>query len=168
MVNITYVLLAAILSTPNWLVSPAMTVTWESVSQYAKSMPSIDEVAIRNGWIQEGPPSQKITAAYMVIENHGHADITLQSASTPIAQTTELHKMELTDGIMKMRRVDSINIPAGGSVELKPGGYHLMVIGLTRELKEGDMVSIALTFSDGLRKNVKVPVKLRSAMIKEG
>jgi hypothetical protein len=125
------------------------------------------EIVIRDGWVQEGPPSQKITAAYMVIENHGKADVALKSASTSAADVVELHKMELTDGLMKMRRVDSINIPAGGKAELKPGGYHLMVIGLKQPLREGDMVSISLEFSDDQRQTIRIPVKPRSAMIKE-
>ena len=125
------------------------------------------EIVIRDGWVQEGPPSQKITAAYMVIENHGQADVALKSASTSAADVIELHKMELADGLMKMRRVDSINIPAGGKAELKPGGYHLMVIGLKQPLKEGDMVSISFEFSDEERQTIKLPVKPRSAMVKE-
>ena len=96
------------------------------------------EVLIRDGWVQEGPPSQTITAAYMTIENHTGANISLKSASTEVARTVELHKMELVDGMMKMHRVETIDIPAGGSAELKPGGYHLMVIGLKKALKEGD------------------------------
>ena len=122
------------------------------------------KVLIRSGWVQEGPPSQTITAAYMTIENQTGADISLRSASTEVAQTVELHKMELLDGIMKMRRVQTIDIPAGGTTELKPGGYHLMVIGLKKELKEGDNVTIALEFSNGLRKTITIPVKPRSAM----
>ena len=122
------------------------------------------KVLIRGGWVQEGPPSQTITAAYMTIENQTGADISLRSASTEVAQTIELHKMELLDGIMKMHRVEAIDIPAGGKAELKPGGYHLMVIGLKKELKEGDKVTIALEFSNGLRKTITIPVKPRSAL----
>jgi len=127
-----------------------------------------NEVSIRDGWVQEGPPSQTITAAYMTIENHTGADIALRSANTEVAQTIELHKMELIDGIMKMHRVGTIDIPAGGTAELKPGGYHLMVIGLKKELKEGDKVTITLAFSNDLRKTITIPVKPRSAMVKEG
>lgn len=131
-------------------------------------VPPKPNIVISNGWVQEGPSSQKITAAYMIIENHGQADVALKSASTSSADVIELHKMELVDGLMKMRRVDSINIPAGGKVELKPGGYHLMVIGLKQPLKEGDIVSISLEFSGDLRETVRLPVKPRSAMVNEG
>jgi len=126
------------------------------------------DVLIRNGWVQESPPSQTITAAYMTIENHTGADISLRSASTAVAQTVELHKMELVDGMMKMHRVQLIDIPAGGTAELKPGGYHLMVIGLKKELKEGDKVTITLEFSSDRRETITIPVKPRSAMAKEG
>jgi periplasmic copper chaperone A len=126
------------------------------------------DVVIRDGWVQETPASQTITAAYMVIENRSDADLTLKAASSPAARVIELHKMELTDGLMKMRRVDSIDIPAGGMVELKPGGYHLMVIGLNHQLREGELVSLTLQFSNDVRKSIRVPVKPRSAMMKEG
>lgn len=122
------------------------------------------QVEIKGAWVQEGPPSQTITAAFMVIENHGSTEIALLSASTDAARVVELHKMELEDGMMRMHRVDSIRIPAGGSVELKPGGYHLMVIGLKKNLKEGDEVSFALQFSGEIRKTLKVPVKRRDSM----
>lgn len=138
--------------------------TWSSTA-FVSDEP---EVLIRDGWVQEGPPSQTITAAFMVIENHTGAAISLRSANTDVAQVVELHKMELSDGMMKMRKVELIDIPAGGIAELKPGGYHLMVIGLKKQLKEGDQVTITLQFSNDIRKTVTIPVKPRSAMVKEG
>ena len=122
------------------------------------------QVEIKGAWVQEGPPSQTITAAFMLIENHGPDEIALLSASTDAARVVELHKMELEDGMMRMHRVDSIKIPAGGSVELKPGGYHLMVIGLKKDLKGGDEVSFTLQFSGEIRKTLKVPVKRRDSV----
>jgi len=104
----------------------------------------------------------------MTIENHTGAAIALRSAGTEVAQTVELHKMELVDGMMKMHRVEAIDIPAGGTAELKPGGYHLMMIGLKKALKAGDKVTIKLEFSNDLRKTITIPVKPRSAMVKEG
>jgi periplasmic copper chaperone A len=99
----------------------------------------------------------------MSIENHAAADTSLVSASADAARVVELHKMELEDGMMKMRRVESIRIPAGGQVELKPGGYHLMVIGLKRELKEGDEVELTLRFTGDVVKTLSVPVRKRDS-----
>jgi copper(I)-binding protein len=120
------------------------------------------KIVIKDAWVQEGPPSQKITAAFMLIENHNSAEISLLSASTDAARVVELHKMELEDGMMSMRKVDSINVPAGGMIELKPGGYHLMLIGLNKALKEGEDVKVTLRFSNDIRKTITVPVKKRS------
>jgi periplasmic copper chaperone A len=126
-----------------------------------------DKLVVSDAWVQEGPPSQKITAAFMSIENHAAADTSLVSASTDAARAVELHKMELEDGMMRMHRVESIRIPAGGQVELKPGGYHLMVIGLKRELKEGDEVKLTLLFTGDVAKTVSVPVRKRDSAQEE-
>jgi len=169
-----FVLLLSLLLAPNVLGHRSQTKRASSAGPYSISSSIAfareeDGVLISDGWVQESPPSQTITAAYMKIENQTAADISLRSASADdAAQTIELHKMELVGSIMKMRRVETIDIPAGGTAELKPGGYHLMVIGLKKELKEGDKVTITLEFSGGLRKTITVPVKPRSAMVKEG
>lgn len=123
-----------------------------------------DKIVVKDTWIQEGPPSQKITAAYMVIENHNSEEIALLSASTDAARVVELHKMEMEDGMMRMRRVDSISIPAGGTVALEPGGYHLMVISLNKELREGDVAKVTLRFSSAIQKTLAVAIKNRSSM----
>jgi hypothetical protein len=169
-----FALLLSLMVAPNMWSRPSPSkLSADSAEQYStwsSPLPVRDEreVLIRDGWVQEGPPSQTITAAYMTIQNHSGADISLKSASTEAAQTIELHKMELVAGMMKMHRVETIDIPAGGTVELKPGGYHLMVIGLKKELKEGDKVTITLEFSGDLRRTITIPVKPRSAMVKEG
>src|SRR6478752_3368647 len=62
-----------------------------------------DSLEIREGWVQEGPPSSTITAAFMVIENHTKFDVTLESVNTDAAKVVEMHVMELTDGMMKMK-----------------------------------------------------------------
>ena len=141
---------------------PAHFATASSVSEG-----DADRLVVRDAWVQEGPPSQKITAAFMLIENHAAVDASLVSASTDAARAVELHKMELEDGMMKMHRVESIRIPAGGQVELKPGGYHLMVIGLNRELKEGDEVKLTLLFTGDVAKTVTVPVRKRDSAQEE-
>jgi len=142
--------------------SSSLHVSSSPANKTLSALPADDQqVVIKAAWVQEGLPSQKTTAAYMLIENHGPNEIELLSASTEIANVVELHKMQLEDGMMRMRRVDSIRIPAGGNVELKPGGYHLMVIGLKKEIKEGDAVPFILQFSGQITKTINVPVKRR-------
>jgi periplasmic copper chaperone A len=127
-----------------------------------------DKIVIRDAWVQEGPPSQKITAAFMLIENHNANAISLLSAGTDAARVVELHEMLIEEGMMRMRKVDAINVPAGGVVKLEPGGYHLMVIDLNRELKAGEQVRVTLQFSNSVEKTINVPVKNRDSMSEEG
>ncbi|MCS6938489.1 MAG: copper chaperone PCu(A)C [Roseiflexaceae bacterium] len=87
------------------------------------------------------------SAAYMVIRNTGNEPDKLIAASTDVAKTVELHTVVEEGGMMRMRQVEGgIDIPAKGEVVLKPGGFHVMLIGLTRDLNAGDKVQLTLTF----------------------
>jgi hypothetical protein len=80
------------------------------------------------------------------------------SASSPAAKTVELHTHMHENGMMKMRQVPNINIPAGGDALLKPGGLHIMLIGLTQELKKDVPVSVTIKYEDGSEKALSLPV----------
>ena len=121
------------------------------------------KVVVRDAWIQEGPPSQNVAAAFLVIENQGAADIALVSARVAEASAVELHKMENTGDVMKMRQLDMIPIAAGSRTELQPSGLHLMLIGLSRPLKQGDQVPVTLQFSNAAQKVVQMTVRKRDA-----
>jgi hypothetical protein len=87
------------------------------------------------------------SAAYMVIRNTGSAPDKLIAARSDVAKTVEIHTVIEENGMMQMRPVEGgIEIPAGGEVELKPGGYHVMLIGLTRDMNAGETVQITLQF----------------------
>ena len=129
----------------------------------AASAPAPNQIVIKDAWIQEGPPSQNVAAAFLVVENQGAADIALLSAKADVATAVELHKMESVGDVMKMRRLDLIPVTAGGRAELQPSGLHLMLIGLSKPLKQGDEVSLTLQFSNAAQKTVRVPVKKRDA-----
>ena len=97
--------------------------------------------------IAEGRP----TAVYMTITNDGEEDDVLQAVRSPKAERVEVHQTKMgDDGIMRMRPVeDGLPIPAGDDVALAPGGYHVMVIGLSESLAEGDKLSLTLEFAKG-------------------
>jgi copper(I)-binding protein len=122
-----------------------------------------NQIIIKDAWIQEGPPSQKVAAAFLVIENQGAADIALLSAKADVAGAVELHKMEAAGEVMKMRRLDLIPVPAGGRAELQPAGLHLMLVGLSKPIRQGDEVSVTLQFSNSAQKTFRVPVRKRDA-----
>jgi hypothetical protein len=99
------------------------------------------------------------SAVYMTLVNStGQADALL-SAATDAADIVELHLSSMDDGIMRMRPVDRIDLPANGQAELVPGGYHVMLIGLTRDLNEGDMIDLTLNFEQAGALELSVPVR---------
>ncbi|MCS7084118.1 MAG: copper chaperone PCu(A)C [Aquificaceae bacterium] len=112
-------------------------------------------IAVKNGWVREVPQASRATAAYMQIENKSSQADKLVSASSPAAAITEIH--ETVDG--KMRKIQSIDIPANSKVELKPGGLHIMLIDLKNPLKEGDKVDLTLRFEKAGEVKLQLPVK---------
>jgi hypothetical protein len=98
-------------------------------------------------------------AIYVTLSNSGSQPDALVSASTDVAQKTELHETTRDGGVMKMRPVKEIPVPAGGKTELKPGGYHIMLMGLKHDLKPGEKVAVTLKFEHGGEAQVEAPVK---------
>jgi len=112
-------------------------------------------LVIRNVWARAASQADALSAVYMVIENTGEQPDRLLHAHCDAAGTVELHETKMEGGVMKMQPVDGIDIPAKGTVELKPGGLHVMLIGLTRDLNPGDEIEVELHFD----KAGHVPVK---------
>lgn len=103
-----------------------------------------------------------VGAGYVTIVNTGKAADQLVSASSPVASKTEIHTMTMDGGVMKMRPLpNGLGIPAGKTTSLKPGGYHLMLIGLKAPLVEGKLVPLTLTFAKA--GTVKVELKVEAA-----
>ena len=110
-------------------------------------------ISISDAWVRNPPISDQPGAAYLVIQNNGAAD-KLLSVTSDIAQAIELHESMESNGMMQMSPVPNIPVPANSKVELKPGGFHMMLIGLTHPLKTGDNVQLTLNFE----KAGKIPV----------
>lgn len=118
-----------------------------------------DNVMVNNPYVRAVPAGQPNSAAFMTLMNHGDKAVAVVGGSSPAANVVELHTHVHEGGMMKMRRIDKIDVDAGGSTELKPGGLHVMLIGLQQELKEGINVSVTLKFDDGSSKTIEAPVK---------
>lgn len=97
-------------------------------------------------------------AAYMTLTNDGDSDDRLVGAASDVAETVELHETTTEDGSMSMQQVTGIDIPAGGEAVLEPGGYHVMLIGVTEELAESGTVDITLTFDNADEQTVTAEV----------
>lgn len=105
------------------------------------------DISIEAPWSRATPGGAKVGAGYLTIKNAGASSDRLVSATADIAETTEIHQMSMTGGMMKMRQVtDGVAVPAGGTVALAPNAYHLMFLGLKEPLKEGETFSGTLTF----------------------
>ncbi len=99
------------------------------------------------------------SAVYVTLTNAGAQADSLVSASSDVAQTVELHEAKHEGGVMKMRPVQAIPVPPNGKTELKPGGYHIMLMGLKHDLKPGEKVAVTLKFERGGEVRVEAPVK---------
>lgn len=104
-------------------------------------------IRIENAWARATPAAAKVAAGYLTIVNEGAEPDRLLSASAPFAGAAEIHQTRMADGVMKMRRApDGIAVPPKATVVLAPSSYHLMFMGLSEPLKEGDSVPGTLTF----------------------
>ena len=107
----------------------------------------LGDLQIDHPWARATPHSAKVAGGFVAVANKGAADDRLVSATAEIAEHAEIHEMAMKDGVMTMRPLaDGVVVPAGGEVALKPGGYHLMFIGLKRMLKQGESFAGTLTF----------------------
>lgn len=116
------------------------------------------DVQVKDPYARAVPPGQPNSAAFLTLSNTSAEPKALVAAASPVAATVELHSHIHEDGMMRMRRVERIDIPAGGSVSLEPGGLHLMLIGLKGNLTPGDQVDLTLSFDDGSQSRVLIPV----------
>ena len=117
-----------------------------------------DPIVISNAWIRESPPGASITAAYITIQTS--EDDKLMAITTDAAEKAEIHTSTVNDqGMVKMQMLDSVDIPSGELVEFKPGGTHIMLIGLSRQLKNNDEVKISLEFEKLGLKEVTAQVR---------
>jgi copper(I)-binding protein len=108
---------------------------------------ALAQVDVSNAWARGTVPAQTATGVFMTL--HAHAPARLVGVSTPAAATAEVHEMKMENNVMRMRAVDGIELPAMKDVELKPGGYHVMLSGLKAPLKAGDVVPVTLTIEQG-------------------
>ncbi len=107
---------------------------------------TVGSLKLTDLWSRATPPKAPTAAGYLTITNEGAEEDKLVSVSSPIAEKSEIHLMETTDGVMTMKPVDGVTIGAGETVDLKPGSYHLMFIGLKDAVTEGGDVAVTLTF----------------------
>jgi hypothetical protein len=118
-----------------------------------------ESVSANEPFVRMAPAGMANTGAFMVLKNADSKDHKVVKAESPVAKVVELHTHTKVGEMMEMRPVKDIEIKTKGETVLKPGGLHVMLIGLKQNLKEGDNVAITLTFEDGSSKKVEAPVR---------
>lgn len=119
------------------------------------------QVVVADPWVRATVPQQTGTGAFMKLTSD--TDSKLVAADSPVAKHVEVHEMAMENHVMKMRQIPGLELPAGQTVELKPGGYHIMLIDLHEQVKEGQQVPLTLTFEapDGGRSSLELQVPVR-------
>ena len=126
----------------------------------------VGPIKIEHAFTRATMPGQQVAGGFMKIENKtGPAD-QLLSASSPAAGEVQLHEMAMEGNVMKMRQVKDIAVPAGGAVELKPGGLHLMFMNIKAPFSAGETVPVKLKFAKAGEVEVKMPVNVMGQNVK--
>ena len=125
------------------------------------AVPAWAQVSVSQPWVRGTVQGQKATGAFMQLKSADGA--ALVAAQTPVAGVVEIHEMKMENNVMKMRALPKLDLPAGQTVELKPGGYHVMLMDLKQPLKKGDTVPITLKIQgkDGKSQDVEVKAEVR-------
>ena len=123
----------------------------------------VKSLRVSNPFARATPPGAKVAGAFMTIKNVGTDADRLVSASSPIAGLVEIHEMAMDGGMMKMRALKGIDLKPGATVELQPGGYHVMLEDLKQPLKQGEQIPVKLTFEKAGVVEVMVHVEAMGA-----
>ncbi len=153
------------MSTKTWLWLALLAAT-----ACAKADPDLDagKIEISQAWVRETPPNAPVAAGYLSIRNQGTADDRLVKVASTAAERVEIHEIRHEDGVARMREMTSgLPLPAGSTVELKPGGYHLMLIGPARPFRAGDVVAATLVFEHGDERKIEFEVRGTGAAKKD-
>jgi len=121
------------------------------------ALPALAQVTVSAPWVRATVPAQKASGAFMTLTAARPAR--LVGVSSPVAGLVELHEMKMDSDMMRMRQVDALALPAGQSIVLQPGGYHLMLLDLKQPLKAGDKVPLTLEFEDAHKVRSKITVE---------
>lgn len=132
------------------------------LSAVSAGLAGAEGLSVTGAWARATVPGQAVGGLYVDIESSVNAR--LVAVTSPLAESAELHLMSMDGGTMRMRAVDEIALPAGKTVSLKPGAYHVMLFGLKRALKPGDSVPFSLTVIDskGGSRKVEMSAEVRN------
>lgn len=136
-----------------------------ALASLLSALPALAQVTVKDPWVRATVPAQTATGAFMTLTAGEEAR--LVAARSPLAKVVEIHEMKMEGGVMKMRPVGSLTLPAGKPVSLDPGGYHLMLMGLKQQVKAGDTVPLTLVVETQGGKKSEIEVKATAKPLAE-
>ena len=116
-------------------------------------------LVVDGAWVRASIGDSKVSAAYLAIANRGESADRLVGVAVERAGHAMIHRSVVVDGVMKMRHVDAVEIPSGGSIRLEPGGLHVMLMGVASRLEAGERISLTLVFERAGEVELSVPVR---------
>lgn len=130
---------------------------------FATASTAFAHVTVSNPWVRATVAQQQASGVFMDVRS-AHDNAQLVGVKTDAAATAEVHEMRMEDNVMKMRAVPSVNLPSGQTVSLKPGGYHIMLMGLKKPLAAGDNIDLTLdvVHQDGSKESIAVRAPVRA------
>ena len=128
-------------------------------SERAAQQAPVAALRVDNAWAAPTPGGVDVSAGYLMLVNATAAEDVLVGVSSPRAARVEVHEMTMQDGVMQMRAVERLAVPAGGSIELAPSGRHLMFYGVAQPFAEGEAIPVRLTFERAGEMDVSLPVR---------
>ncbi len=117
------------------------------------------QLAVHGAWVRALPPTQSSTAAYLTLHNQGDTAYTVVSGSSPIAESVEIHTTREIDGMLRMQQLPQLTVAPASTSELRPGGTHLMLLGLARMPAAGEEVTLCLKLASGDEVCTVAPVR---------
>ncbi|UTL82912.1 copper chaperone PCu(A)C [Pseudomonas putida] len=126
------------------------------------ALPALAQTTVSDAWVRASVPHQQSTGAFMTLT--ASSDSKLIGVASPVAKTVQVHEMTMNGDVMGMKQVEAVQLPAGKPVSLDPNGNHVMLMGLTQQVKEGDKVPLTLTVEDakGGKETLEVQAEVRA------
>jgi len=126
---------------------------------FKEEEPAVDQVAVMNAWVREPIVESDIHAGYFTLFNMSDTQLILQSIESDAYEKIEIHEMKHVNGLMKMKEIKELKVPANGKVKLAPRGMHLMLIKPKQKIKTGGQVKLKLKFSNGTTQDIVMPIR---------
>jgi copper(I)-binding protein len=147
---------------PQWAVAVLLALVIDAAPALAHDY-ALANLRIEHPYARPTPPGARTGGAYFTIQNAGNAADRLLRVASPVAQSVELHSMTMDGNLMKMRAVPALDVPAGATITLGSGSYHVMLVNLVQPLTVGSNVPLTLTFERAGSIDVSAPVEAAKA-----